>query len=155
MKLNGPPYTTYPNRRPIYGHAEDYPYQGDEDTMITVETARRIASEWHGGQSSPLYAFASSGTVLPGVVEEVEYDISAERHDQSVPKHEIDELVSLLEYLRVQVAYFADPKHGKSDDEPCQWCGARWKTTLTTSGTRTMVHNPRCNYVVWQSKLDG
>lgn len=34
--------------------------------------ARRVASEWHSGPSSPLYAFASSGAILPGLAEEVD-----------------------------------------------------------------------------------
>jgi len=32
--------------------------------MISRETAIRIASEWHGGQNSALYQFASSGVFL-------------------------------------------------------------------------------------------
>ena len=31
--------------------------------MISNGKARRIASEWHGEQSSPLYSFASTGTI--------------------------------------------------------------------------------------------
>ena len=31
--------------------------------MIRPETARQLGYQWHGGQSSPLYAFASSGQV--------------------------------------------------------------------------------------------
>lgn len=31
--------------------------------MLTEQQAREIASEWHGGQSSYLYAFASSGSI--------------------------------------------------------------------------------------------
>ena len=33
--------------------------------------ARLIASWWHGGQGSALYALSSSGTILPGAVDEV------------------------------------------------------------------------------------
>jgi hypothetical protein len=33
---------------------------------------RRVAADWHGGQSTPLYAFASSGAVVEGVAEEIE-----------------------------------------------------------------------------------
>lgn len=35
--------------------------------MISALEARRIASEWHGGQASALYALASSGTVVAGL----------------------------------------------------------------------------------------
>lgn len=31
--------------------------------MITDLEARKIASEWHGGQASALYAFASTGAI--------------------------------------------------------------------------------------------
>ena len=32
---------------------------------------RQIAAQWHGGQASALYAFASTGTVLPGIEAEI------------------------------------------------------------------------------------
>jgi hypothetical protein len=38
---------------------------------ITEKTARRIASEWHGGQTSLLYAFASSGAIVSGIRSEI------------------------------------------------------------------------------------
>lgn len=38
----------------------------------TTDTrARKIASEWHGGQSSPLYALASTGSILDGISSEI------------------------------------------------------------------------------------
>jgi hypothetical protein len=33
--------------------------------------AREVASDWHGGQWSPLYAFASSGTLVEGITDEI------------------------------------------------------------------------------------
>jgi len=38
--------------------------------IISTAKARRIASEWHGGQASALYAFASTGTVIAGFLGE-------------------------------------------------------------------------------------
>jgi hypothetical protein len=35
----------------------------DSGAAISDTTARRIASEWHGGQSSPLYALTSCGAI--------------------------------------------------------------------------------------------
>lgn len=35
--------------------------QDDRGVYISEEHARKIASEWHGGQASALYAFSSSG----------------------------------------------------------------------------------------------
>ena len=34
-------------------------------------TARVIASYWHGGQASALYAFTSTGTMVPGLGDEI------------------------------------------------------------------------------------
>lgn len=34
-------------------------------------TPRQTAGQWHGGQASALYAFASTGTVLPGIEAEI------------------------------------------------------------------------------------
>lgn len=42
----------------------------DGETISEGE-ARLIASQWHGGQNSPLYAFASSGTILPDLADEI------------------------------------------------------------------------------------
>lgn len=43
--------------------------------LISEEEARRIASEWHGGQWSALYAFASTGTTdLARMINEVSED---------------------------------------------------------------------------------
>lgn len=39
---------------------------------LTHDQAREIASSWHGGQGSPLYALASSGAIVDGVVEEID-----------------------------------------------------------------------------------
>lgn len=32
--------------------------------MLTLEQARKVASDWHGGQSSALYSFASTGRLF-------------------------------------------------------------------------------------------
>ena len=39
--------------------------------------AREIASEWHSGQWSSLYAFSSSGTIDDGLMAEVESCLAA------------------------------------------------------------------------------
>lgn len=38
---------------------------------IDMHTARDIAAEWHGGQFTALYAFSSTGTVIPGITGEI------------------------------------------------------------------------------------
>lgn len=40
---------------------------GDE---VYIADLRRLAYAWHGGQWSPLYAFASSGTIVSGLARE-------------------------------------------------------------------------------------
>jgi len=63
--------------------------------MISEEKARRIASEWHGGKSSPLYAFSSSGTILDGL----DYEI-ARSLDATTLATDMHELSALLEYVK-------------------------------------------------------
>lgn len=47
---------------------------------ITLKIARAIAADWHGGQRSGLYAFASSGQLLPEqelqCIAEIERDLT-------------------------------------------------------------------------------
>lgn len=39
---------------------------------VTYKRAQRIAYEWHGGKSSPLYAFASTGSRIAGLLAEID-----------------------------------------------------------------------------------
>jgi hypothetical protein len=64
--------------------------------MISGTTARRIASEWHGGQSSALYAFASTGTILNTLKGEI-IDCTQDASDD-----ETDDLYALWEYVDQQ-----------------------------------------------------
>lgn len=51
-----------------------------------VSELRTIASYWHGGQFSPLYAFASSGSITPGLAKEA---LEAAKHaEMSEREHE-------------------------------------------------------------------
>jgi hypothetical protein len=49
---------------------------------ITLETARTIAADWHGGQWSALYGFASSGKLdaaqVPLCLDEIEENLENE-----------------------------------------------------------------------------
>lgn len=49
--------------------------------MITLKTAKAIAAEWHGGQWSALYAFASSGVINaaqePHCLSEIENELNS------------------------------------------------------------------------------
>ena len=43
----------------------------NDDAVLDHYRARQIAAEWHSGQRSPLYAFASTGTILPTLADEI------------------------------------------------------------------------------------
>lgn len=74
----------------------------------SAERHRQTAAEWHGGQSSPLYAFASTGNVVPGIVEEIEVCLAvAERGllDAGVdPDGQPERLRELLLYVHPESA---------------------------------------------------
>ena len=58
--------------------------------VIDESEARLIASQWHGGQFSALYAFSSSGTILDALEGEITGELPAEKI----------ELEALLDYLK-------------------------------------------------------
>jgi hypothetical protein len=62
--------------------------------VIDEAEARHIASEWHGGQASPLYAFSSSGAILPGLQGEIDSYIK-----QSSGHADISDLRMLRSYI--------------------------------------------------------
>lgn len=55
---------------------------------------RTIASWWHGGQFTPLYAFTSTGTIVDGLVEEIESCLKTAAPDDAI------ELEALLDHVR-------------------------------------------------------
>jgi len=70
-----------------------------------INQAREIASFWHGGQNSALYAFSSSGTITSGVFGEI---AGCLRNATDEERFELD---ALDDFLRHPVGY--DPaKHG-------------------------------------------
>lgn len=65
------------------------------------ESAREVASHWHGGMSSALYAFSSTGTIRDDLLSEIEDAIES----CSVTEQEegdIDRLTSLLHYVKTE-----------------------------------------------------
>ena len=44
--------------------------------MITNLEARKIASDWHTGQASPMYALASTGAFVPFLLREIEREVA-------------------------------------------------------------------------------
>lgn len=71
--------------------------------LISHEKARRIAYDWHGGQSSPLYALASSGLVRDPLAVFAEIK-DCKAYDQSSNLRELDQLERYLEYHLVPAA---------------------------------------------------
>ena len=67
--------------------------------MITIDRARFIASEWHSGQWSALYAFSSSGTVTSGIEREITDDIEECKNAEERRK-----LENLLEYVLAKLS---------------------------------------------------
>lgn len=68
--------------------------EADESGQLIGEgTARLIASQWHGGQWSALYAFASTGTILEDLIHEIEDDLESDNEGH---------LSALAEYVRAR-----------------------------------------------------
>lgn len=76
----------------------------EADEMISEADARRIASEWHGGQWSAFYAFSSSGAIIEGVLEELEEMRQAKTIESD---HEHDQLATFIESRITRGAWVA------------------------------------------------
>jgi hypothetical protein len=85
--------------------------------------ARRIASEWHGGQGSALYALASAGQVSGDTLSEIDRQIDEVDRRPEVfddpPQARID-LSALRRYVRARNgrSYVGIPWHTRWDDTP-------------------------------------
>lgn len=84
---------------------------------ISDGEARRIASEWHGGQSSPLYALSSSGAIVAEVREEIEECRQAGTIESDAELPRLD-------------AYVAE--HGERGPVP-GWSDVQFETTPTVA----------------------
>lgn len=62
---------------------------------MSVDELRELASQWHGGQFSPLYAFASSGTVVAGAANEARICLGFVRATRMGDR--LEELITHLE----------------------------------------------------------
>lgn len=67
---------------------------------METELARLIASEWHSGQASPMYALSSSSTIVDGLKQEIEDCIKSLTKSGQYTQADIDrELPRLKELL--------------------------------------------------------
>lgn len=64
-------------------------------TIINDTEARMIASHWHSGAASPLYALSSTGTITNDTVAEIQSNIDQERD-----LFAIEELSDLRDYCQ-------------------------------------------------------
>lgn len=88
--------------------------------MIGADAARQIATDWHGGQGSPLYAFASSGELVEGLEEEIQDNMKAARRDANGPEY--DRLYWLLEFVEALREGDIPPDFmGDEDEDYADW----------------------------------
>jgi hypothetical protein len=103
--------------------------------MIDMERDPRIvASEWHGGQWTALYSFASSGFIrsdLSCEIERCQRELAAhpERHED--PAQLADELAELLAYVTQPVtsvwSAYGHVFSSDGDYATCDRCGGEWQ----------------------------
>jgi hypothetical protein len=86
-------------------------------TIHEETTARRIASDWHGGQWSALYALASSGTVLLDVLDEID-ECRPEFREQGI------ELADLYDWCAERIP--AEDDEDGEEPDTCQAPDGHW-----------------------------
>jgi hypothetical protein len=93
--------------------------------MIDLKEARRIAYDWHGGQGSPLYSFASTGDVAnitPDTLGEVDGNAMS-----AAPEY-MAELIALYRFLDANMPEQSDDDFAIAlkeieNDPYCHYCG--------------------------------
>lgn len=68
-----------------------------EHTVISDRRARKLASEWHGGQWAPMYALASSGAIREDTADEIR-ECLRQDYDEQLTR----ELRDLLRYVEAK-----------------------------------------------------
>lgn len=61
---------------------------------------RVLAADWHGGQSSAMYAYASTGTIVDGLIREIDECVDARRRTRfdTYPLTAESDLIRLLTF---------------------------------------------------------
>lgn len=92
---------------------------------ITDGQARRIAGEWHGGMSSALYSFVSTGTITDRAILEVDAEIRHLRSQQEdlqrsmYSRQSMRDLKALQAYLEAHGERLTQPDwHRHWSDKP-------------------------------------
>jgi hypothetical protein len=87
-----------------FGTPDSEPEPEEQTTMISDLEARRIASEWHGGGGTALYAFTSTGAIdtaredhrLMHEIEDCVASLATQPHTRTV---DVDDLFNLRTYV--------------------------------------------------------
>lgn len=66
---------------------------------ITLKTAMAIAADWHGGQWSALYAFASGGLLIPGQELLCLTEIESDLNSAAISRSQVKRLQTLKTYF--------------------------------------------------------
>lgn len=64
--------------------------------------ARKVASDWHDGQDSATYAFASTGTIRPDLLDELRASLDSMEETYPAIGADHDELARLISYVEEQ-----------------------------------------------------
>jgi hypothetical protein len=72
--------------------------------MATERTARKIASEWHGGQFSAMYAFSSTGTVTETLLNEIDADLKVVTQSPHYSEKDRRKLTRLRKFVLDELA---------------------------------------------------
>lgn len=121
------------------------------DSIITDGQARRIASEWHSGQWSALYSFASCGAIQSGLLTEV----VRERESRLGAARRRD-LLALEKYVRSTCP--DDSTLDDGDDRPCErdpvggWADL-WDDTPPTAAQATLWEVVTLDTSPWRSRV--
>jgi hypothetical protein len=67
---------------------------------ISLKTAKAIAADWHGGQGSALYSFASTGMIDPAAGSHLA-EIDAELNSNGILKRQKSRLEKLKQFIKV------------------------------------------------------
>jgi hypothetical protein len=70
-----------------------------KERNISLETAKLIAMEWHSGLCSALFAFGSSGVLLPESVGRTLLEINKNLQSANLPKSQLRRLQQLRNFI--------------------------------------------------------
>lgn len=121
------------------------------DPIITDGQARRIASEWHGGQGSALYSLVSCGAIQDGLLAE----ITRRRESPIGARHRFD-LLALEKYVRSNSPDDSTPggdDHQLFERERVPGWADLWDDTPPTAAQAELWEVVTLNKSSWRSSV--